>query len=100
MPATIAPAREPRKPAPPDVCRLSLIIRGTAYSVRGIPAAAFGATARGYRIRNRENGRAYDLAETVHGPTCDCPDYTFRREGIDPAGCKHVRALVALGLLR
>ena len=31
--------------------------------------------------------------------TCDCPDFTFKREGIDPEGCKHIKALVACGLI-
>jgi hypothetical protein len=31
--------------------------------------------------------------------TCDCPDFIFHRDGVDPDGCKHIKALVAYGLL-
>ena len=41
----------------------------------------------------------YDVAQTPYGPECDCPDFIFRRAGLDPHGCKHVRALVACGLI-
>ncbi len=30
---------------------------------------------------------------------CDCPDYIFRRDGLDPSGCKHIKALVGSGLI-
>ncbi len=53
---------------------------------------------RAYRLI-KDDGSAYDLAETRHGPSCDCPDYIFRRDGLDPAGCKHVQALVRHGLI-
>ncbi|WP_435016550.1 hypothetical protein TA3x_004119 [Tundrisphaera sp. TA3] len=51
-----------------------------------------------FRLTKRD-GVAYDVAETVHGPTCDCPDFIFRRDGLDPDGCKHIRALVDSGLI-
>ncbi len=35
----------------------------------------------------------------VQGHTCDCPDFIFHRDGLDPGGCKHIKALVACGLL-
>jgi len=53
---------------------------------------------RAYRLI-KGDGSAYDLAETEHGPQCDCPDSIFRRDGLDPDGCKHVQALVRLGLI-
>jgi hypothetical protein len=39
------------------------------------------------------------VAQTWDGPTCDCGDYQFRREGIDPKGCKHIQALTLSGFL-
>jgi len=42
---------------------------------------------------------SYDLYTNGHGNHCGCPDFTFRREGVDYAGCKHLRALVELGLM-
>ena len=39
------------------------------------------------------------MAETVQGAVCDCPDFVFRRDGLDPKGCLHIRAMRAVGLL-
>lgn len=83
-----------------DVRRLTLRIRGVDYHVRGIRADAFGATARAYRLRKAGSVEPIHAAETVHGPTCDCPDQTFRHGGLDAIGCKHIRAMRALGLVR
>lgn len=89
--------REP-KPEAPNVCRLTLHIDGTPYAVRPMPAECFGATGRAWRLR-KADGAAYDVAETPDGATCDCGDQTFRHESIDAIGCKHIRALRALGIL-
>ncbi|MFO0891024.1 MAG: hypothetical protein U0790_18005 [Isosphaeraceae bacterium] len=79
------------------MARLSLFINGTAYDVRPIDADG-SAAIRAFRIR-KFDGTEYDVAQTIDGPICDCPDFTFHREGIDPEGCKHVRALTACGLI-
>ena len=81
------------KTLPPahGVARLTLHINGIAYAVRPIacdPAAALKAI----RLR-KADGTIYHIALTEHGPICDCPDFTFSREGIDPAGCKHILRL-------
>jgi hypothetical protein len=90
------PAVKPRKPARPThgTCRLTLAINGTHYSVRPNQGAACAA----FRLK-KPDGTVYDVARTPHGLTCDCPDFTFHREGRDPAGCKHTKAMVACGLL-
>ena len=91
-------ARKPRAVKPAHgVARLSLTINGTTYGVKPThpdPAAA----SRAFRLR-QPDGTVYDVVETVHGHTCDCPDWEFNREGRDPAGCKHIKALVTVGLL-
>jgi hypothetical protein len=79
------------------VARLTLFINSTPYNVRPIacdPAAALKAI----RLR-KADGTTYHIALTEDGPICDCPDFIFARDGIDPAGCKHVRALTVTGLL-
>lgn len=88
-----------RRPARPThgTCRLTLTVNGTAYRVRPIPADAFAAL-QAFRLK-KFDGTTYDVALTVHGLTCDCPDFAFHRDGIDPAGCKHIKAMVACGLL-
>jgi hypothetical protein len=77
-------------------CRLTLRIIGTVYTVRPIPADAFAAL-KAFRLR-KDDGTVYDVAQTVHGLECDCPDFIFHRDGIDADGCKHLKALVACGL--
>jgi hypothetical protein len=77
--------------------RLTLFIGGVAYHLRPLkpdPPAAVCA----FRLR-KFDGTEYDVAQTAEGLSCDCPDFTFHREGNDPQGCKHIRALVECGLL-
>ena len=52
---------------------------------------------RAFRLSRK--GDVYDVAQTVHGPICDCPDFIFRRDGLDPRGCLHIRAMRAVGML-
>jgi hypothetical protein len=87
-----------RKTARPThgTCRLVLTINSTSYTVRPIFADSSIAV-RAYRLR-KGDGTIYDLVQTDHGLQCDCPDHLFRRDGIDPDGCKHLKALVACGL--
>ena len=87
--------RSVRKPArnPHGVARLTLFINGTAYNVRPVQTDA-DAALKAYRLR-KSDGTAYHVALTTHSLTCDCPDFTFNRDGIDPAGCKHIKAMVA-----
>jgi len=91
------PAPRPKTPPPArGTCRLTLSINGTRYSVRPNAASPFAAL-KAFRLR-KSDGTVYDAAQTIHGLECDCPDFVFRRDGIDPAGCKHVKALAACGL--
>lgn len=83
-----------RKATPPDTCRMTITIRGVAYSARPIP----NPDGRAYRLRRLDTGEVYDVAEGEWGPCCDCADAAFRRDGTGTS-CKHVRALAALGLL-
>jgi hypothetical protein len=78
-------------------CRLTLTINGTLYSVRPIPADP-GVAIKAFRIK-KSDGRVYDIAQTAYGPECDCPDFVFNRDGIDPDGCKHIKAMIAVGLI-
>lgn len=50
------------------------------------------------RLRRLDNGDLYDVAQTLDGHTCTCADAAFRHEEGN-AKCKHVRTLIALGLL-
>lgn len=77
--------------------RLVLTIDRTAYVILPLPRA-LDPSKRAYRLI-KGDGVAYDLSESRYGPSCDCPDYIFRRDGLDPAGCKHVKALIQHGLI-
>lgn len=94
--ATTTRPRKATKPKAPSTCRLILEIGEAAYRVRPIPAPAFGQR-KAFRLR-KAGGAVYHVADTLHGPTCDCGDQTFRHEGRASA-CKHIRALKAVGLI-
>jgi hypothetical protein len=84
--------RAERAEGPP---RLFLSIRDHWYQVEALEVEPRD---RAYRL-SKDDGRRYDVMESAYGPTCDCPDFIFRRDGIDPKGCKHVRALRLYGLV-
>jgi hypothetical protein len=92
-------AGEQRIPTRPShgVARLTLTINGVAYNVRPIPMT--GAIASRLYLLRKPDGTTYSVAQTLDGLFCDCADYTFRRDGIDPDGCKHIKAMVAVRLL-
>lgn len=77
--------------------RLILQINTTAYSLRGIPCVPEAAR-KCFELR-KFDGTLYHVSEHAYGAECDCPDFIFRRDSIDRDGCKHVRALMAVGLL-
>ena len=86
-----------RVKVPHGVCRLALTINNTTYAV--IPnRGASELASRAFRLK-KADGTIYDVAATPHGVTCDCPDYLFNRQDKDVAGCKHVKAMKACGLL-
>src|SRR4051794_26562934 len=91
-----APPRPARRPTH-GTCGLTLKVNGVSYAVRPGPADAFAAL-KSFRL-TKGDGTAYDVAVTLTGNVCDCPDFVFHRDGIDPAGCKHVKALAAVGII-
>ena len=91
-PARRAPARDGARPT-----HLFLRINETYYGVRALDCDPM-IVAKAFRL-NKADGTLYDVAQTRYGPQCDCPDFIFRRAGLDPSGCKHVKALVTEGLI-
>ena len=85
------------RPKPPDVCRLTVPIRGVCSSARPIRCEAPDVT-RAWRLR-RADGTASAVAGTSDGATCDWGDFVWRHEGRDGTGCKHIRVCRALGLI-
>jgi hypothetical protein len=92
------PDLAPSRPASRTLStHLILRIDRTLYAVHTLACDPLVAI-KAFRL-NKLDGTLYDIAQTEYGPQCDCPDFIFRRDGIDPAGCKHVKALVAEGLI-
>ncbi len=79
------------------ICRLTMEINGVDYRVEPNVSQSYAVT-KAYRLC-KPDGTAYDVALTDFGLTCDCPDFIFHRDGVDPDGCKHIKAMVAYGLL-
>ena len=94
---TAMPRRRAKVEARPFSFRLDLTIGGTTYAIEPLPEAPVEG-GRAFRL-TKGDGTTYDVAQTAYGPECDCPDYIFRRDGLDPDGCKHVKALVGSGLI-
>lgn len=90
-----------RKPATPKTptgrCSLRLRINGQVYRVAPIRPEDFAAI-RAFRLR-KADGSTYDVSRHVYGDECTCGDFVFHRDGIDAAGCKHIKAARASGLL-
>ncbi|MHC5542012.1 SWIM zinc finger family protein, partial [Singulisphaera rosea] len=57
-----------------------------------------GAARRCFELR-KADGTFYHVAVLDYGAECTCPDFVFNRDGLDPLGCKHIRSLVALGII-
>jgi hypothetical protein len=94
MKAFISPTRSKKHPR--DV-RVFLEIDQTRYALTRIRCDdAIGR--RAFRLV-KDDGTIYDVIQTRFGSECDCPDYIFRREGLDPQGCKHIQALVAARMI-
>lgn len=94
MTATRSHSERSTRPTP---SRLFLTIRDRLYAIRKVACDPHIAD-KAFRLL-KDDGSLYDVVQTRHGPACDCPDFLFRRDGLDPAGCKHVQALVACGLI-
>ncbi len=78
---------------------LCLAIDHTAYAVTPIRSQDTDVI-RAWRLVKQSNREdVYDVAETVHGFDCTCPDFETRRRGLDEAGCKHCKAAVIAGLI-
>lgn len=79
------------------IATLTLTIAGTPYEVTPDPADDV-LMVRAWRL-SKPDGKVYDVAEYLDHCTCDCPDFVFRRDGLDAAGCKHIRAAAVVGLI-
>lgn len=83
-----------------NVHTLTLSINATYYQVEVLDVVPEIGT-RAYRLaKHQADGATYDVVQTPDGHAeCDCPDFECRRKGLDPSGCKHVKALRRFNLI-
>jgi hypothetical protein len=93
--ATTSKPRKTAKPKSADTCRLSVTIRGVAYTARSAPRpstlSAFGGC-------GRRTGPPTPSPTRSTGRRAIAATFVFRHDG-HGTHCKHVRALRALGLI-
>lgn len=87
--------RDPVRP-PHGKCRLTLRIDGTAYHVGPHRSHRPFASVKAFWLRKASDGVECIVGQTLTGMTCTCPAFQMWQ---GPPTCKHVRALVAAGLL-
>ena len=95
--STLAPPRRPAKARSPrhGTCKLRVFINYDEYSLKRQPAPR--PSVRVWALRKLTGDRAgalYTVRRAAGRITCSCPDFANNK-----FACKHVKALVALGLL-
>jgi hypothetical protein len=75
-----------------------LTVNGVSYRVRPV-ACDHEAAEKCFELRKSSGERYHVSRHGSEGCRCSCPDFVFSRDGRDSGGCKHIRALVVLGLL-
>ena len=90
-------ARAGSKAKPASRCSLTLRIGETAYNVRPV-ATVETVEVKAFHL-TREGSPPYRVSQTDRGFRCSCPDAQYRHGDPDDAGCKHVRAMRAVGLV-
>jgi hypothetical protein len=81
----------------PRVFRVLLEIDKTRYALTRLRCDD-GVGRRAFRLV-KDDGTIYDVIQTKYGPECDCPDFIFRRDGLDAQGCKHIQSLAAARMI-
>lgn len=95
---SLSPREVPRRRVRParGTCRVVVAINGVEYVARPLPSRH--AAQRVFRLR-KADGSSYHVSQHAYGLECDCPDFIFHRDGLDPTGCKHIKALAACGMI-
>ncbi|AGA26047.1 hypothetical protein Sinac_1669 [Singulisphaera acidiphila DSM 18658] len=82
---------------PQHTVRMTLTINTTTYEVEPVPCDP-GTALQCFALR-KSNQVVYHVSRHDHGAECTCADFEFNRNHRDPLGCKHIRAMVAIGVL-
>ena len=95
--ATVAPSVRRAKSSSPrhGVCKLRVFINSDEYSLKRQPAPEPGA--RCWSLAKRTGDRSGSVSHVTRAAgflSCSCPDHQNNK-----FSCKHIKALVALGLL-
>jgi hypothetical protein len=86
---------EPNPPPRPGRCRLILSINEHKCNVRPI-FSQHETVLKAFRLSRKvtiNRKVIYDVADTIYGGICDCPDFIFGRDGKDPKGFRAGRLL-------
>jgi hypothetical protein len=95
--STVAPPVRPAKARSPrhGTCKLLVFINSDEYSLKRQPAPARGA--RRWHLKKLTGDRAgavYSVTRSGGVAACTCPDHRNNK-----FSCKHIKALVALGVI-
>lgn len=87
------------------VLEIEMLVRGkpklTKYRVRFLDPDPEVARKPAIRLTKTDGSDSYEIHRDEFGTWfCTCGDYGWRREKKDPGGCKHLRSLKAVGLLK
>jgi hypothetical protein len=98
--ATVAPEVRPVKPKAAPVrrgtCNLRLHINGDVYSIRKHKGGSHARLWALKKLTGARAGRTLLVGRIYAQVCCDCEDYTRNQP---TGGCKHIKALRALGLI-
>ena len=89
-----APELPPLRPVRHGTARLLMCINGDVYKIRRRPALKGACAWALVKATGERTGAVYAVVRAKGEVTCSCPDHSQNN-----AECKHVRALVACGLL-
>jgi hypothetical protein len=95
--STVAPPVRPAKARSPrhGTCKLRVFINSDEYTLKRQPAPARGA--RRWHLKKLTGNRAgavYSVTRSGGVASCTCPDHRNNK-----FSCKHIKALVALGVI-
>ena len=77
----------------------TLHLSGSDYQVQLLPPSSEYDKA--YRLNkvNAQKPTGYNVIQIGGEIICECSDFKFRQEGLNNKGCKHMRALIDMGML-
>jgi hypothetical protein len=103
--STVAPEVRAEKCAPPapvapparrGTCNIRLFINGSVYRIRRHPSGPFARVWHLTKLTGTRAGAEHLTGRVLCTNSCSCDDMYHRKP---KGGCKHIKALVALGLI-